>query len=76
MQSKASRGQKGGLECQHCIGENMQSAKKTAEEAAEKQKACQKQGKIQTAWQDVISEAKRTPKRLAKQGFQRPKGRV
>ncbi len=50
--------------------------KNTAEEAAEKQNACQKRGKIQTAWQDVISEAKMTPKRLAKQGFQRPKGRA
>ncbi len=48
--------------------------KNTAEEAAEKQKACQKQSKIQTAWQDVISEAKMTPKRLEKQAVQRPKG--
>ena len=51
-------------------------AEKTADEAAEKQTVCQKRGKIQTAWQDVISEAKMTPKRLAKQGFQRPKGRA
>ena len=50
--------------------------KKTAGEAAEKQNACQKRDKIQTAWQDLISEAKVTPKRLEKQGFQRPKGRV
>ncbi len=50
--------------------------KKTAEGAAEKQNACRKRGKIQIAWQGVISEAKMTPKRLAKQGSQRPKGRA
>ena len=49
---------------------------KTADEAAEKQNACQKRDKIQTAWQDVISEANMTPKRLEKQGFQRSKWRA
>ena len=36
----------------------------------------QTQGKIQTAWQDVISEAKVTPKMLEKQAFQRLLGRA
>ena len=36
----------------------------------------QTQGKIQTAWQDVISEAKVTPKMLEKQAFQRLPGRA
>ena len=35
---------------------------KTADEAAEKQNVWQKRGKIQTAWRDVILEAKMTPK--------------
>ena len=55
---------------------NTRRAPKTADGAAEKQNVCQKRGKIQTAWQDVISEATMTPKRLKKQGFQRPKGRT
>ena len=55
---------------------NTRRAQRAAEEVAEKQNVSQKRGKILTAWQDVISEAKMTPKRLEKQAFQRPKGRA
>ena len=42
---------------------------KTADEAAYKQNACQNQGKSQAAWEGLITGAKRTPKRIRKQGF-------
>ena len=43
---------------------------KTADGAAWKQNMCQKQGEMQTAWQDAISEAKLTPSKVKKQRFQ------
>ena len=55
---------------------NTRAAPKTAEEAAENERVCQKRGKIQSAWQDVISDAKMMPKRFEKQAVQRPKGRA
>ena len=41
---------------------NARRAQKAADEVAEKQNVSQKRGKIQTAWQDVISEARMSPK--------------
>ncbi len=55
---------------------NTRRAQKAADEVAEKQNVSQKWGKIQTEWQEVISEAKMTPKRLETQAFQRLKGRA
>ena len=49
---------------------------KTTDGAAQKQKVCQKRGKIEAAWQDVISDTKLTPERLKKPCFQRPKKRA
>ena len=49
---------------------------KTADEAAYKQKACQKQGKGQTGWEGMSSGARRTPKRVRKQALQRPQERA
>ena len=48
-------------------------AQETADDAAYRKKVCQKQGAIQTAWEGVISGTRVTPKRVKKQGFQRPK---
>ena len=36
----------------------------------------QKQGNIETAWPDVMSETKMTPEKLKKQGLERPKKRA
>ena len=55
---------------------NTHAAPKTAEEAAEKESVRQKLGKIQSEWQDVISQGKVTPKRFKKQAVQMPKARV
>ena len=50
---------------------NTHAAPKTAEEAAEKESVRQKRGKIQSEWQDVISQGKVTPKRFEKQAVQK-----
>ena len=55
---------------------NTRAAPKTAEEAAENERVCQKRGKIQSAWQDVISQGNVTPKRFEKQAVQMPKAKV
>ena len=48
----------------------------TADEAAYKENACQKQGKSQTAWEGVLTGARLTPNRVRKQGFQWPQARA
>jgi hypothetical protein len=55
---------------------NTRRTPKAADEVAEKQNVSQKRGKIQTAWQDVISEAKMTPKScISKASRERKRGR-
>ena len=70
-----SETEKEGLHASTVVG-NPGRAQKTADETAQKQNGRQKRGKMEIAWQDMIPEAKVTPQRCKKQGFQRRRGKA
>ena len=68
------KAQKQGFQRKKSRAGNTRRAQKAADEVAEKQNVSQKRGKIQTAWQDVISEAKMTSKGLTSKPSRGVKG--
>ena len=67
--------EKEGVNASSVLGKTCR-AQKTADDAAYRKKACQKQGAIQTAWQGVISGARETSKGIEEQGIHRPQQRA